>query len=155
MNGYEQDIDSIIEAVNTRRMRGFDEEFDPASQKPGTHDSCAGTAPELSAIDCSFSPINQKHEAVLESGTEASQGDYRLFQFWPGNNIFCLDGRMLNGLNRQSLQKKFAILVVLAIFTIYMLFPALHLYEKISPYLTLITIYMFILTVFFYVMTSA
>ena len=112
-------------------------------------------APDSSMVDYSISPINHKHDLVLESGEEESRDAYRLFNFWPGNNIFCLDGRLLNGLNRQSIQKRIAILLVLAIFTIYMLFPAVHLYENISPYLTLITIYMFILTVFFYVMTSA
>lgn len=155
MNGYEQDIDSIIQAVNSRRMRGFDEEADPVSQLPALPVSGAGLAPDSLLVDCSISPINDKQDSVLESGKESSQDAYRVFHFWPGNNIFCLDGRMLNGLNRRSFQKRAAILVVIAIFTIYMLFPAAHLYEKISPYLTLITIYTFILTVFFYVMTSA
>ncbi len=155
MNVYEQDVESIIEAVNSRRMRGFDEEAGAACQKPPMPVAGTGTAADFSMIDCSISPLSHKPDSVLESGKEACQGDYRLFHFWPGNNLFCLEGRMLNGLNRQSLQKRAAILVVLAIFTIYMLFPAIHLYEKISPYLTLITIYMFILTVFFYVMTSA
>ena len=78
---------------------------------------------------------------------------YKLYQFWTGNNKFCLDGKCLNGLKNSSSRKYICLLVCLGSFVLYMTFPAFHIYRKISPYLTLLTVYTFLITVFFYFLT--
>ena len=156
MNINEHDIDNILDIITRRRVDNFEENESGKMKHKDDFEFSPNSREDTIAIneDISLSPINEEKNSMFEKRIEEIL-EFRLFQFWPGNNSFCLEGKMLNGQQKPSNQKRISVILVMLIFLVYLLFPASHLYEKISPYLTLVTIYMFILTVFFYFLTYA
>lgn len=155
-----EDVDHIFNTLANRKIN-FDEP-DPSKEQSKVNLRVPKQVNEDLPTTRPGSPTPNKITGstprfVFENTTQEEEPlpvTYKLYQFWTGNNSFCCEGRLLNGLNRRSNHRTGTILLVLLSFLVYTLFPAFYLYERISPYLTLITIYMFILTVFFYVMTT-
>lgn len=156
-DSIEHDIDSILDAVAEQRRRRFDEDDDLESGNfPGTTATDFGLETTPSGMgdkqkESKSSFMQHDHDSLMEA--KGLKSAYRMYQFWTGRNTFCFEGRFFNGLKRSSAYRKTSICIVLLSFAIYMTFPAFHLYQKISPYLTLLTVYMFVVTLFFYILT--
>ena len=143
-----------FEAVFSKRKHGM---FDCSQEcTEGQTASQTGTSLNLSLdqVKASQDELSKGISELMDTkSSKMRPSNYRLYQLWNGNNVFCLNGKLLNGLKQKSLQSRTTLLLIVSSFLIYMMFPAFYLYDKISPYLALITIYMFILTMFFYCMT--
>lgn len=157
MNGTDEiDIEMIFNRVAEKRKSTFTFDNTPLGSPDAPFASYFkddNTLPHLSSnkssktSECRFEEEEQTNHRVEIT-------NYKLHDFWLGNNKFCFDGRCIFGIKNTSNQKKGCLFGVLIIFTIYVTIPAFHIYERISPVLTLVTIYMFVLTVFFYAMTT-
>lgn len=155
MNDDEIDVEVDLEAIHSKRRRDLfenDEFLQTDRNIPKSEDDEEADQTRFDS-DKIRNPIE---ELLKHSNTRTDSGslsNYRLYHYWKGNNNFCLDGKFLNGLKQRSLKSRVTLLLIVLSFCIYLIFPAFYLYDKISPFITLLTIYTFILTIFFYFMT--
>lgn len=151
----EQDLDIHIEAVFSKRRKAFCGSEEEAGEEEITA-SQTGTSLNmvLSQLEASQRELQKGISDLLESKESRSKfSKYKLYELWTGNNVFCLEGKLLNGLKQKSFQSRITLFLIISSFLIFMIFPAYYLYDKISPFMVMITIYMFLMTMFFYCMT--
>ena len=155
MNDSELDVEVDLEAIHSKRRKAFfdnEEEIDPKNNLFDSTGIFASHGPIVTE-DGTRNPIEDLLNNPIHRPNGYSTTGYKLYHFWKGNNNFWLDGKFLNGLKKKSLKSRMALVLILASFCIYLIFPAFYLYDKISPFITLLTIYTFMLTMYFYFMT--
>ena len=155
MNEKEIEVEVDLEEIHSKRRRAFFDNEVSLHTRGSIVDSLGEDGPH----DCSLTQENHMNpidELMKHSNIRVSNGtitNYKLYHFWKGNNNFCMEGKFLNGLKKRSLKSRMTLTLILISFGMYLVFPAFYLYDNISPFITLITIYTFILTIFFYFMT--
>jgi len=85
---------------------------------------------------------------------DSGDSGHRVYEFWPGNNKFSKEGQFLNGNSNDSARRSLSLTFLLAIYILYLQFPAQYLYNKVNKFLPYLTTYLFIMTLLFYTITS-
>lgn len=154
LNTTDQDMEINFEAVFSKRRHAMFDCIDDYNDSQTASQTGRSLNLSLDQVKIGQDELSRGISELSDNKCMKNKvSSYRLYQMWNGNNVFCLNGKMLNGLKQKSLQSRTTLLLIVGSFLIYMVFPAFYLYDKISPYLALLTIYMFILTMFFYCMT--
>lgn len=155
MNDEEIEVEVDLEAIHSKRRRALFDLDDTQDFKDTDCDIHFNNILKESELHRSVSvnPIKQLLRRPANQPSGDNTTNYRLYHFWRGNNDFCLEGKFLNGLKKRSFKSRLTFMLILVSFMIYLIFPAFYLYDKISPFITLLTVYTFLLTTFFYFMT--
>ena len=159
MNGdlEEINVDDLFAAAEKHRAGEDTQRFDePSSAQVKNHgDLFASKLPKVfpTAGESLMSPPKATWELEGSEFLTKPTFNYRLHEFWRGNNEFCWDGRFLSGLRRTSAKKTLTLAFVLLLLACYLALPLPYLFTKVSRILALMPVYMLLITVFFYVLT--
>jgi len=161
MNGYQDEInvEDMFAIAEQHRNMDHNQEFEGPSSKPiSRYPEDVFSVKRISIIaepisDDLMSPPRIDDEGENKEEQSKESLNYRLHEFWGGNNEFCLNGRYLSGLRRTSTKKTLSLGLVLLLLAFYMILPLPFLYARISKILALMPIYILLITVFFYVLT--
>ena len=155
MNDSDVEVEVDLDAIYAKRKRDLIDYEDIPLPREDTINQTMENEEVTPAIKIqAYDPIQDIINKMSKNYNGGIMTSYRLHHFWKGNNAFCLEGRFLNGLKKRSFKNKLTLFLINISFCLYLIFPAFYLYDKISPFITLLTIYTFILTVFFFFMTS-
>lgn len=97
---------------------------------------------------------DQKAENKNEKPEINSQDFIPLYKIWPGKNRFCFKGRVLIGPKTDTFANVTAWVLILSLSSVYFAIAFPFLWQHVTIILPIISVYLFISTVFFLILTS-